>query len=248
MARVTNLSLLKRLNCDRSRIMRYSRVEALKDMGRPGVERLREGRVFIVGCGALGSLCAMYLAAGGVGMVGIADFDTIDISNLQRQLFFGEDVLGKKKCLILAERMRTINSECKVCNYDELITKNRAENIFPDYDFVIDGSDNPKTKLQTASVCESLGIPYCIGGVREYSGQVMSWAPGHTGYSELFGDVLACSGITPCSIGGVLGPAAGVTASVQASEAIKYLSGVGEMLYDKLYNFDLKNSQSIVLG
>lgn len=223
--------------------MRYSRLEALDGMGKKGVERLRGGKVFVVGCGALGSLASMYLAASGVGTIGIADFDTIDISNLQRQLFFDEKTLGQSKSSVLASRMKCINSESKLVEYQCLITENKAREIFPGYDFVIDGSDNPATKKLTATVCEELGIPYCIGGVREFSGQVMSWSKGHAGYLDIFGEIESCTGVMPCSVGGVLGPAAGVTASVQAAEAIKHLTGVGQMLYDKLFTFDLRKGE-----
>lgn len=226
--------------------VRYSRLEALPGIGAEGVAKLRGGKVMVVGCGALGSLCAMYLAASGTGTVGIADFDTIDISNLQRQLFFDENSTGESKCRTLAERMRAINSEVTVREYPAMINETAASEIFPEYDFVIDGSDNPATKKMTANVCERLGIPYCIGGVREFGGQVMSWAPGHMGYAELFGDIPTCSGLTPCSIGGVLGPAAGVTASTQASEAIKHLTGHGKMLYDRLFTFDISEAEAKV--
>lgn len=228
--------------------MRYSRLEALLGIGVEGVEKLKAGSVFVVGCGALGSLCSMYLAASGVGTIGIADFDTIDLSNLQRQLFFDEQTLGKPKCGTLARRMRAINSEINVQEYARMINEKIATELFADYDFIIDGSDNPSTKLMTAKVCESIGKPYCIGGVKGFSGQVMSWEPGHCGYSDLFGDAPTCSGFLPCSVAGVLGPAAGVTASVQASEAIKHLTGCGKMLYDKLFTFDLNGATAQVFG
>lgn len=221
---------------------RYARLEALEGIGAEGVSRLRDGKVLIVGCGALGSLAAMYLAASGVGRIAIADFDTVDISNLQRQLFFSEDMLGKKKADQLADRMKAINSEVDVKKIPRFITKSLAEEYFADYDFIIDGSDNPATKLMTASVCERLGKPYCIGGVNGFSGQVMSWKPGYPGYAELFGPITACSGFTPCTIAGVLGPAAGVVASVQASEAIKFIASTGKPLWGRLLNFDLSDS------
>lgn len=224
--------------------LRYSRLEMLSGVGPEGIARLQSGRVMIVGCGALGSLCAMYLAASGVGTIGIADFDTIDLSNLQRQLFFSEKDLGKSKTEILAERIRDINSETKLEIYNELITASKAESVFRTYDFIIDGSDNPSTKSMTSRVCQKTGLPYCIGGVKEFSGQVMSWSQGHAGYEDLFGDVPQCSGFTPCSLSGVLGPAAGVVASVQASEAIKHLTGCGQMLYDRLFVFDLAQSDA----
>lgn len=218
---------------------RYSRIEAIEGIGEQGVERLNEGKVFVVGCGALGSLCAMYLAGSGAGTVGIADFDTIDISNLQRQLFFDERSLGKSKVRTLADKIRNLNSSVTVEVFEGMVSRSKAEEIFAGYDFVIDGSDNPATKLMTSAVCESIGLPYCIGGVRECAGQIMSWTPGHLGYRDVFGDKIACGGFTPCSAGGVLGPAAGVVASVQASEAIKFLTGHGELLTDRLQTFDL---------
>lgn len=224
--------------------IRYSRLESLGDIGAEGVARLRAGRVLVVGCGALGSLCAMYLAASGVGTLGIADFDTIDLSNLQRQLFFAEDQLGQSKSAILAMRIHALNSDVRVIEYRSMITAEKASEIFSDYDFVVDGSDNPATKMMTSRVCERLGVPCCIGGVRGFSGQVSSWAPGHATYAEVFGDVPSCSGFTPCSTGGVLGPAAGIVASVQASEAIKHLTGAGQMLYDSLYVFDLAENSA----
>ncbi len=219
---------------------------SLPGIGAEGVEKLRRGKVLVVGCGALGSLCAMYLAASGVGTVGIADFDTVDISNLQRQLFYDERCLGQPKCATLASRIRLINSETTVNEYSRMINESCAVEIFVGYDFIIDGSDNPSTKHMTATVCQKLGTPYCIGGVREFGGQVMSWSPGHAGYADLFGNTPLCFGFMPCSVAGVLGPAAGVTASVQASEAIKHLTGCGEMLYDKLFTFDLGNTSANV--
>lgn len=224
--------------------IRYSRLEYLPEIGKTGVEMLNAGRVLIIGCGALGSLCTMYLAASGTGCIAISDFDTIDISNLQRQLFYTESELGKSKCETLAERIRAINSEIEVITLPFLMTREKAHEYFPGYDFVIDGSDNPATKLMTASVCEEMGIPYCIGGVKEYGGQVMTWIPGHTGYTELFGEVGTCNGLTPCSAGGVFGPAAGIVASMQAAEAIKYISKAGQLLTDRLYVFDLRKSSA----
>ena len=116
--------------------VRYSRLEALPGIGAEGVAKLRGGKVMVVGCGALGSLCAMYLAASGTGTVGIADFDTIDISNLQRQLFFDENSTGESKCRTLAERMRAINSEVTVREYPAMINETAASEISPEYDFV----------------------------------------------------------------------------------------------------------------
>lgn len=232
---------------DKNNDMRYSRLAALPDVGDAGVDRLRHSSVFVVGCGALGSLCAMYLAASGVGRIGIADFDTIDISNLQRQLFFAESQCGDSKAVVLAERMRQLNSTTDIKIYRELITKERARALFTDYDFIIDGSDNPNTKLMTESVCAVLAKPCCIGGVSGFIGQAMSWKPGAVRWSQIFGSDIQCGGMMPCSIGGVLGPAAGVVASVQAAEAIKHITGAGDMLYNKLMMFDMLNCSATIL-
>ena len=227
---------------------RYARLEAIGAIGAEGVARLRAGKVFVLGCGALGSLCAMYLAASGVGTVGLADFDTIDATNLQRQLFFSEESVGTPKVAELARRIAQLNSEVEVRTHNEMVNASKAEKIFADYDFIVDGSDNPSTKLMTARVCQSLGIPYCIGGVEAFAGQLMSWAPGHMGYADLFGECAACSGITPCSVAGVIGPAAGIVASMQAAEAIKFLTSAGTMLYDRLFTFDLAAPEASIFG
>lgn len=219
---------------------RYARLEILDEIGPEGVERLRVANVLVIGCGALGSLAAMYLAASGVGHITIADFDTIDITNLQRQLFFTEDELGESKSETLARKMRAINSEVNVSVIRRLVTPAMAKEIFDSYDFIIDGSDNGRTKMMTSEVAAAIGVPCCIGGVNAFSGQVISWRSGCTKYTDIFGENVGCDGILPCEVKGVLGPAAGVVASVQASEAIKHLTGVGEMLYDRLFIFDLK--------
>lgn len=225
---------------------RYARLEIIDRIGKEGISRIRAGKVLVLGCGALGSLCAMYLAASGVGTIGIADFDTIDATNLQRQLFYGERLVGNSKVIELAKRINALNSEVCTRVLNEMITASKAEKIFTDYDYIIDGSDNISTKQMTANVCEKLNKPYTIGGVEGFSGQVMSWAPGHTGYSSIFGDSTPCSDMLPCAVKGVIGPAAGVVASYQAAEAIKYLTNAGNMLYDRLLNFDLLEPSSTI--
>ncbi|MDE6461084.1 MAG: HesA/MoeB/ThiF family protein, partial [Paramuribaculum sp.] len=153
---------------------RYSRLEIIKSIGKEGLQKIRQGKVFILGCGALGSLSAMYLAASGVGTIGIADFDTIDATNLQRQLFYSEDIVGSAKVLELANKMSRLNSDIHLEVFNEMITARKAEKIFAGYDFIIDGSDNMSTKQMTSSVCEKINKPYCIGGVEGFAGQVMS--------------------------------------------------------------------------
>lgn len=228
--------------------IRYARMLALPQIGEEGMSRLREGCVALLGCGALGSVCGMYLAGAGVGSIRIADFDTIDVSNLQRQLFYTTQEVGKGKSETLAQRMRDLNPGCEVECFDRLITEKSAIDYFSGCDFVIDATDNSSSKFMTDKICHELGVPYCIGGVAGFTGQVMSWIKGHVRYSEIFTPAEnSCGGLTPCSSSGVLGPAAGVVACVQSAEAIKHLTGAGEMLYDKLFIIDLLTMKSSLL-
>lgn len=227
--------------------IRYGRMISIERIGEDGMRKLREGKVMVVGCGALGSVAAMYLAGAGIGKISIADFDTIDISNLQRQLFFEEKIVGSPKADALANRIKSLNSGVALEIYRHLINEEKARTIFKEYDFIIDATDNPSSKFMTDKICRELEKPYCIGGVREGEGQIMSWHTGSIPYSEVFSAPECTGGFTPCSIGGVLGPAAGVVASIQASEAIKHLSGAGEMLYDKIFTIDLFSMRSSLL-
>lgn len=234
---------MKKMEKDSER-NRYARLTAIEEIGEGGMQKLQNASVMVVGCGALGSLCAMYLAGSGVKRIGIADFDTIDLSNLQRQLFFEESQAGEPKIDVLEKRMRALNSSTEITSYKFLITEKLASSIFPIYDFIIDATDNPASKMMVDKVCREIGKPYCIGGVRGFEGQVMSWQPGTTPYNEIFAEVSCQSGYMPCSIGGVLGPAAGVVASIEASEAIKHLAGTGGMLYNKIFTINLLTMQS----
>ncbi len=228
---------------DEDRI-RYSRMISVQEIGTEGVVRLKNARVLIVGAGALGSLCAMYLAGTGVGELTVTDFDTIDISNLPRQLFYTTCETGEYKARILEGRMTALNPDCKVTALTNMVTVGNAEKLFKDYDFIVDATDNPASKYNTDKVCQKLGKHYCIGGVSGFRGQVMSSGPGYVSYSDVFSPEGVCAGITPCSVSGVVGPAAGVISCIQASEAIKHITGTGDMLYNKLYSIDLATMQS----
>lgn len=218
---------------------RYSRLASLPEIGPEGVAKLQEARVAVIGCGALGSLCAMYLAASGVGNINIADFDTVDLSNLQRQLFFTEADLGKTKALVLRDRMLALNSGVSVNVTQEMVRPANAGDFLAGCDVVIDGSDNPATKLMTDRLAAEYGIPCVIAGVRGFELQVMTCLPGGTRYADIFGDAPACNGFTPCSIAGVLGPTAGVAASLQAAETVKLITGAGNTLSGKLLTINL---------
>lgn len=218
---------------------RYSRLASLPEIGPEGVARLQEARVAVIGCGALGSLCAMYLAASGIGNINIADFDTVDLSNLQRQLFFTEADLGKPKALVLRDRMLALNSGVSVNVTQEMVRPANAGDFLAGCDVVVDGSDNPATKLMTDRLSAEYGLPCVIAGVRGFELQVMTCLPGSTRYADIFGDAPACDGFTPCSIAGVLGPTAGIAASLQAAETVKLITGAGNTLSGKLLTINL---------
>jgi molybdopterin/thiamine biosynthesis adenylyltransferase len=209
----------------------------LDGIGIDGQERLLASSVLIIGAGALGSVVAMYLAASGVGHIGIADFDTIDISNLQRQLSFTETDLGQSKARVIAAKLNAVNSDIKVTLYEKLLRRNDVDDIIDKYDLVIEGSDNPDTKYMVTDVCSAHHMPYVIGGVAQYSGQVMCYRTGAKGYSDVFprGE---SNGFLPCSMGGVLGPLPGIVGSVMSTEAIKMIVDVGEALVNRLLIID----------
>lgn len=217
--------------------VRYARNISVKGIGVGGQQRLLESSVFVLGCGALGSVVTSYLAGAGVGRIVIADYDTIDISNLQRQIQYREHDAGNPKATVLAERLRAINSDIEIEAVEALITPALAKELFADNDFIVDASDNPDTKYLIDHVCEELGLPYCIAGVLGFNGQIMTHVPGTARYSDFFPES-AGVGFTPCSIGGVLGPVAGIVGSIQALEAIKYITGADGLLVNRLLMVD----------
>lgn len=221
---------------------RYIRQIAIPELGFEGQKKLWDGRVMIVGCGALGSMVAMQLAGSGVGMIGLSDYDTIEISNLHRQFFFKTNEAGEKKLDVLEKRLYDLNPEITVRKYDSLITKKNAAEIFMGYNFIIDATDNPESKRLIGEICQEIGKSCCIGGVRDFGGQVITFLKGDSRFEEYFGET-DDEGILPCSLGGVAGPAAAFCASIQAVEAIKSIAGIGECLNGKIFQFDLLQMQ-----
>ena len=218
--------------------LRYARQIAISQIGTEGQEKLLNSRVLIIGCGALGSMIAMQLAGAGIGFIGIADYDNIDISNLQRQFFFNTNEVGESKAKVLAERIKEFNPEIKLNVFHSFINKKLAEEIFEEYDIIIDASDNPDTKRMTGNIAKIKNKPCCIGGVKDFAGQVMTFLPSDPRFEEYFGES-ADNNFLPCSLAGVIGPAATFCASVQSAEAIKFLTGTGNLLSGKMFIFDL---------
>lgn len=223
---------------------RYDRISMLPDVGEHGINKLRSGSVLVIGSGALGSLCSFYLAGAGIGRIGIADFDKVDITNLHRQLFYAESDVNEYKVSVLQEKLIKLNSEVIIETYNKELTEGNSEEIYGRYDFIINCTDSGMSKFLTDNICFSIGKPFCIGGIKEFQGQVMSWKPGKSRYSDIFEFNPEEVSQYNSSKLGVHGPTTGVIASIQASEAIKYMCSVGDLLYNKIFVINLLDLES----
>ena len=223
------------MSLSEEQVERYSRHIILPEVGGVGQEKLLAGRVLLVGAGGLGSPAGLYLAAAGVGTIGVIDADTVDLTNLQRQVIHFTDDLGKPKVESAAAKMRAINPDVQVRTYQERLTAENALAILDDYDFVIDGTDNFASKFLVADACHFAGTPYSHAGILRFDGQVMTVKPGVSAcYRCVFGAPPPAGAVPSCSQAGVLGVLAGVIGTLQATEAVKFLLGQGELLTDSL--------------
>lgn len=220
---------------------RYNRNILIEGWGEEGQQKLRSSKVLVVGAGGLGSPVLLYLAAAGVGTLGIVDYDVVDISNLQRQILHQTTDLGKNKIESAREKLNVLNPEVSVITYSEKFTEKNAANIIGEYDFVIDCCDNYTTKFLINDVCVREQKPYSHGAVLALRGEVMTYIPGNACYRSVF-DNPPEDGTAPTSAqAGILGSIAGVIGSIQATEAIKYLTGIGELILNRILIFDGKS-------
>ncbi|GFO69249.1 adenylyltransferase [Geomonas limicola] len=219
-------------------ITRYSRHILLKEVGGKGQQKLLNGRVLIIGAGGLGAPIALYLAAAGVGTIGIADADNVDLSNLQRQVIHFTPDIGKPKVLSAREKMIAINPELNVVTYDTWVTAENIAGMIAEYDFVIDGTDNFAAKFLINDACVLAGKPYSHGGILQFDGQTMTVLPGQSPcYRCIFPEPPPKDAIPTCSQAGVIGVLPGVLGTLQATEAIKYLLGAGDLLTGRLLTY-----------
>lgn len=224
------------------RLERYSRHILLQDVGIEGQTKLFESKVLIIGAGGLGSPVALYLAAAGVGTIGIADADTVDLSNLQRQVIHFTTDLNKPKVDSAAEKMRALNPDVNVRTYHEFIRAANIRQIIGDYDFVVDGTDNFAAKFLINDACVLAGIPYSHGGILRFNGQTMTVVPGESAcYRCVFTAPPPAGAVPTCSEAGILGAVAGMLGTIQAAEALKFITGAGELLTNALLTFDAKD-------
>lgn len=223
-------------------IERYSRHILLQDVGGRGQEKLLAGRVLIVGAGGLGAPIALYLAAAGVGTIGIADADVVDVTNLQRQVIHFTPDIGKPKVLSAAEKMRAINPDVTVRTYQEWISAANIAELIADYDFVIDGTDNFATKFLINDACVLGNKAYSHGGILRFDGQSLTVLPRESAcYRCIFPAPPPKDAIPTCSEAGVFGVLPGMIGTVQATEAIKYLLGIGDLLTGRLLTYSAKS-------
>jgi thiazole biosynthesis adenylyltransferase ThiF len=220
-------------------IERYSRQIILEEVGGTGQEKLLSSKVLIVGAGGLGAPAALYLAAAGVGTIGIIDSDKVDLTNLQRQIIHHTDDVGVEKTASAENKMRAINPDITVKTYQARVTAENISEIIRRYDFVIDGTDNFPAKFLINDACYFEKVPFSHAGILRFYGQLMTILPGETTcYRCVFRSPPPTGVVPSCSEAGVLGALAGVIGSLQATEALKYLLGVGKLLTSMLLTYD----------
>ncbi len=223
---------------------RYSRHLIIPEFNIAGQRKLKEARVLVVGSGGLGSPLLLYLTAAGVGHIGIVDFDVVDDSNLQRQVLFGVENVGKPKVEAAKQRLNGLNPHVDIKVFNTMLTSENALEIMKDYDLVADGTDNFPTRYLVNDACVLLGIPNVYGSIFRFDGQVSVFnytdADGHLGpnYRDLFPEPPPPGLVPSCAEGGVIGVLPGIIGSLQANEVIKVLTGIGKTLSGRLFVFD----------
>lgn len=232
---------------EREELKRYNRQMILPELGLSGQEKLKAARVLMIGAGGLGCPVLQYLAAAGVGTIGIVDDDLVDISNLHRQILYSAADLGQPKALVAKQKLNQLNPFVELITYIERITAQNAKNLITDFDIVIDGSDNFKTRYLVNDTCVALDKPLVFGSIFKFEGQVSVF--NHSGgpnYRDLFPEMPPEDEVPNCAETGVIGVLPGITGTYMANEAIKLICGIGELLSGKLLTINaLDNSISI---
>ncbi|MFI7588441.1 ThiF family adenylyltransferase [Spongisporangium articulatum] len=227
-----------------AQLQRYARHLVLPDLGGDGQRRLLAARVLVVGAGGLGSPVLQYLAAAGVGTLGVVDADTVDVTNLQRQVVHGVDDVGRLKVDSAASALARVNPEVRVVRHAERLSSANALEVLRGYDLVVDGADNFPTRYLVSDACEVLNLPCVWGSIFRYDGQVsVFWAHPHDGtpgvtYRDLHPSPPAPGAVPSCEQAGVFGAVCGTIGSAMAFEVLKLLAGVGDSLLGRLTVFD----------
>ena len=220
-------------------VRRYSRHLIIPDVAMDGQKRLKNARVLCVGAGGLGSPALMYLAAAGVGTLGIVEFDTVDESNLQRQIIHGQSDIGRSKAESARDSVREINPYVNVVLHEERLDSENVMEIFAQYDLIVDGTDNFATRYLVNDACVLLNKPYVWGSIYRFDGQAsVFWSEYGPCYRCLYPEPPPPGMVPSCAEGGVLGVLCGSIGAIQVTEAIKVLTGVGEPLVGRLMIYD----------
>ena len=220
-------------------VRRYSRHLIMPEVGVEGQRKLKKARVLCIGAGGLGSPASLYLAAAGVGTLGLVDFDTVDFSNLQRQVLYSTDDVGRPKLRAASDRLRGLNPNIRVVSHETMLNSANALDIFRDYDMVVDGADNFPTRYLVNDACALLGRPNVYGSIFRFDGPVSIFATKNGPcYRCLYPEPPPPGLVPSCAEGGVLGVLPGVVGTIQATEAIKLILGAGDPLIGRLLLFD----------
>ena len=229
---------------------RYARHIMLREIGGPGQKRLKTAKVLVIGAGGLGSPALLYLAASGVGVIGVIDDDVVDASNLQRQIIHADQRIGMGKVASAEIAMMALNPFIEVRPYTRRLTEEIAVDLIADYDLVLDGSDNFDTRYLTNRVCAGLGKPLIAGAITQWEGQLAVWHPAKGGpcYECVF-PVRPAPGMVPsCAEAGVASPLPGIVGAMMAMEAVKLIVDAGDILRGRLMIYDALYADARVIG
>jgi molybdopterin/thiamine biosynthesis adenylyltransferase/rhodanese-related sulfurtransferase len=223
----------------KAEVQRYSRHLIMPEVGMDGQLKIKQAKVLCIGTGGLGAPLGLYLAAAGVGRIGLVDFDVVDYTNLQRQVLFGTSDVGRPKIEAAADRLRNLNPEIQIDTFETHLTSENALDILKDYDVVVDGTDNFPTRYLVNDACVLLGKPNVYGSIFRFEGQITVFGyPGGPCYRCLYPEPPPPGLVPSCAEGGVLGVLPGIVGTIQAAETLKLIIGKGEPLIGRLLLFD----------
>ncbi|AUS04054.1 HesA/MoeB/ThiF family protein [Pseudotamlana carrageenivorans] len=228
--------------------MRYNRHIILSEIGQEGQDKISKAKVLAIGAGGLGCPILQYLAAAGVGTIGIIDFDTVDLSNLQRQILFGNASIGKNKALAAKERLSDLNADITINTYPERLRHQNALELFEQYDIIVDGSDNFETRYLVNDACVITNKPLVFGSIFKFEGQVsvFNYQNGPS-YRCLFPNPPEKGAVPNCSEIGVIGVLPGIIGTMQANEVLKIILGIGNVLSGQLLCYNALTLQNTIL-
>ncbi|MFW9851852.1 MAG: ThiF family adenylyltransferase [Candidatus Thorarchaeota archaeon] len=222
---------------------KYNRQIIITNFSLDGQEKLKTSKVLVIGLGGLGSSAAYYLACAGIGYLGILDKDKVELSNLNRQILHQETNIGESKTRSASQKLSKLNQDIKIKEYNVNLNADNSEKILSNFDFIVEASDNFETKFLVNDICVKLGIPFVIGGVYQFEGQMMTVVPGKTAcYRCISKEIPEIGSYPTTSEGGVIGTIAGLFGIIEANEAIKYLvfKDIEQLLSNKMLYIDMK--------